>query len=239
MAVCRCVNLTKLNASVRREKHDLPVDQVVVQLSDAKDFAKLKANARFGQIKLADDSVSYTTFVTPFGRFCFQRLPFGITSALEFFQKRMSSILTDLKGVVCMIDDVLVYGSTYKEHDERLEAVLNQLQNAGVTLNKEKCQFRKTSVQFLVQMIDGQGVRPDHVKVEAIQQFEQPTNVKKLRWFLGMTNHLNKFTPNLAQTTKSLCDLLSDKNHRTWNQAQQKAFDKIKQSLSSSPVLAI
>ena len=177
-----CVDLTKLNASVRRERHILPaVDQIVAQLSNAKVFTKLDANAGFWQIKLAEDSVLYTTFITPFGRFCFQRLPFGITSAPEFFQKKMSSILADLKGVVCMIDDVLVFGSTYKEHDERLQAVLNRLQNAGVTLNKEKCQFRKTSVQFLGQMIDSRGVRPDPAKVEAIQQFKQPTNVKELR----------------------------------------------------------
>ena len=144
--------------SVRRERHVLPaVDQVVAQLSDAEVFTKLDANAVFWQIKLADDSVLYTTFITPFGRFCFQRLPFGITLAPEFFQKKMSYILADLNGVVCMIDNVLVYGSTYKEHDERLEAALNRLQSAGVTLNKEKCQFRKTSVQFLGQTIDDQG----------------------------------------------------------------------------------
>ena len=224
-----CVDLTKLNASVRRERHVLPaVDQIVAQLSGAKVFTKLDANAGFWQIKLADDSILYTTFITPFGRFCFQRLPFGITSAPKFFQKKMSSILHDLKGVVCMIDDVLVHGSTYKEHDERLEAVLNRLQSAGVTLNKEKCQFRQTSVQFLGQMIDGQGIRPDPTKIEAIQQFKQPSNVKELCRFLGMANHLNKFTPNSAATTKSLRDLLSGKNHWTWNEVQQTAFEKIK-----------
>ena len=235
-----CVDLTKLNASVRRERHVLPaVDQIVAQLSGAKVFTKLDANAGFWQIKLAEESVLYTTFLTPFGRFCFQRLPFGITSAPEFFQKKMSSILADLKGVVCMIDDVLVYGSSYKEHDERLDKVLNCLQDAGVTLNKEKCQFRKHRVQFLGQLIDSQGVRPDPAKVEAIQQFKQPTNIKELRRFLGMANHLGKFTPNLAETTKALRDLLTTKNHWMWGQAHQSAFEKIKQCLSSSPVLAI
>ena len=164
-----CVDLTKLNASVRRERHVLPaVDQIVAQLSGVKVFTKLDANAGFWQIKLAENSVLYTTFIIPFGRFCFQRLPFGITSALEFFQKKMSCILADLRGVVCMMDDVLVHGSTHKEHDERLKAVLNKLQSTGVTLNKEKCQFRKTRVQFLGQIIDGQGIKPDPAKVEAI-----------------------------------------------------------------------
>ena len=88
-------------------------------------------------------------------------------------------------------------------------------------------------------MINGQGVRPDPTKVEAIQQFMQPANVKELCHFLGMANHLNKFIPNLAATTKSLHELLSGNNHWTWNEVQQTAFENIKQSLSSSPVLAI
>ena len=152
---------------------------IVVKLSDAKVFMKLDANAGFWQIKLAEDFILCTTFITAFGRFCFQRLPFGITSAPEFFQKKMSSILTDFKGVVCMIDDVLIYSSNYKEHDERLEAMLHQLQSVGVTLNKEKCQFRKTRVQFLGQMIDGHGVKLDPAKVETFQQFNQSANAKE------------------------------------------------------------
>ena len=66
-----------------------------------------------------------------------------------------------------------------------------------------------------------------------------PTNVKELRRFMGMTNHLSKFTPNLSETTKSLCNLLSKKNHWTWEEPQQTSFEKIKQQLNSSPVLAI
>ena len=101
------------------------------------------------------------------------------------------------------------------------------MHNAGLTLSKEKCHIQKSSVQFLCQMIDDQGVRPDPAKVEAIQQFKQPITVKELCRFLGMPNHLNKFIPNLAETAKSLRDLLSGKNHWTWNEAQQTALRKL------------
>ena len=89
-----CVDLTRLNVSVK-ERHVLPaIDQVVAQLSDAKVFTKLDVNAGAWQIKLADNSVLYTTlFITPFGRFCLHRLPFGITLAPKFFHKKRSSIL--------------------------------------------------------------------------------------------------------------------------------------------------
>jgi len=76
----------------------------------------------------------------------FKRLPFGITSTPEFFQQKMSNILKDLDGVVCMIDDVFIYGSTQEEHDQRLEIVLNKLHKAGVTLNRSKCKFSTSSV---------------------------------------------------------------------------------------------
>ena len=152
-----CVDLTKLYENVRQERHILPsVDHILAQLSDATVFTKLDANAGFWQIKLPEESTLYTTFITPFGRYCFKRLPFGITSAPKFFQKKMSAILTNLDGVVCMIDDILIYGRNQEEHDKRLSDVLNKLQQAGVTLNKEKCKFSTSCVQFLGQQVDSQ-----------------------------------------------------------------------------------
>ena len=134
-----CVDLTKLNESVRRERHILPaVDHILAQLSGATVFIKLDFNSGFWQIKLSEQSALYTTFITPFGRFCFKRLPFGITSAPEFFQQKISTILANLEGVVCMIDDVLIFGHNQEEHDQRLKVVLSKLQKAGVTLNKTK-----------------------------------------------------------------------------------------------------
>ena len=123
-----CVDLTKLNESVRRVRHILPsVDHVLAQLSGATVFTKLDANAGFWQIKLSEVSSIYTTFITLFGRYCFKRLSFEITSAPEFFQKTMSAILANLDGVVCMIDDILIHGRSQEEHDKRLAAVLDKL----------------------------------------------------------------------------------------------------------------
>ena len=106
-----CVDLTKLNESVCRERHPLPaVEQTLAQIAGARVFSKLDANSGFWQIPLSADSAPLTTFITPFGRYHFNRLPFGITSAPEHFQRRMQHILGDLRGVVCLMDDVLVHG---------------------------------------------------------------------------------------------------------------------------------
>ena len=139
-----CVDLTHLNKSVCRERHPLPaIEQTLAQLAGARFFLKLDANSGFWQIPLYQESALLTTFITPFGRYCFYRSPFGITSAPEHFQRRMSDLLSDLDGVVCMIDDVLVHGRTVEEHDKRLVAVLHRLEQAGLTLNQEKWTSRR------------------------------------------------------------------------------------------------
>ena len=134
-----CVDLKPLNQSFLREVHPLPkVDDTLAQLSGAKVFSKLDANSGFWQIPLSQPSRLLTTFITPMGRYCFNKLPFGISSAPEHFQRRMSEILAGLEGVLCQMDDVLIFGRDQAEHDRRLEAVLTRIEKAGVTLNPQK-----------------------------------------------------------------------------------------------------
>ena len=127
-----CVDLTRLNQYVKQERHILPsIDHVMGQVGDAKIFSKLNANSEFYR---TCPRVSKTHHV-PFGMYYFNRLPFGITSAPEFFQKQLSEILRGCEGVVRLVDDVLVYDRNAEEHHGRLMAVLEILKNAGVTLD--------------------------------------------------------------------------------------------------------
>ncbi len=235
-----CVDLTRLNESVRREHHPLPaVEQTLAQLAGAQVFTKLDANSGFWQIPLAKESEALTTFITPFGRYSFHRLPFGITSAPEVFQRRMSEILQDVEGAVCSMDDILVHGKSQDEHDTTLLVVLQRLQEAGLTLNEKKCEFSQSRVKFLGQIVDHLGVRPDPNKISAIQNLRTPSCIGDIRRFLGMANHLGKFSPRLADLTKPLRDLLSNKSHWCWDDTQQQAFEDVKRELSTSPVLAL
>lgn len=240
-AVRICVDLSKLNESVRREKYILPsVEQTLGMLAGAQIFSKLDANMGFWQIPLSEDSARYTTFITPFGRYFFKRLPFGISSAPEHFQNRMATEVTEgLEGTVCHIDDVLVWGRTREEHDTRLHAVLRKMQKAGMTLNVEKCELSKQTVHFLGHIISADGISPDPMKTAAIRDMTEPSNVSQLRSFLGMVNQLGKFIPRLADKDKALRDLLSKKNCWIWGIEQANAFQALKDVLSSPPVLAI
>ena len=231
-----CVNLTKLNENVRRERHPLPVvEQMLAQVAGACVFSKLDANSGFWQIPLSEVSALLTTFITPFGRCHFKRLPFGITSAPEHFQRRMQAILHGLEGVVCLMDDVLVHGSTQAEHDQRLEAVLKKLLESGLTLNEDKCVFSQPRVKFLGQILTSSGISSDPDKVATIVEMKQPTSVSEVHRFLGMANQLSKFVPDM---TKPLPDLLSKRNDWIWDEPQQSAYTRIKEALTKSPVLA-
>ncbi len=138
-----------------------------------------------------------------------------------------------------MIDDVLVFGETQEEHDQRLKSALERIRKAGATLNIDKCEFSRSSVRFLGQIVDGSGIRADPEKVKAIRAMSEPTSVTEVRRFLGMTNQLSKFCPNLAEKAKPLRDLLSKKNQWSWEDPQKQAFSELKEELSSSRVLAL
>ena len=235
-----CVDLTQLNKSVRRERHPLPaVEQSLAQLAGAQVFSTLDANSGFWQIPLDRDSALLTTFDTPFGRYCFHRLPFGITSAPEHFQRRMTEVLAGLEGVVCMMDDILVHGKTQEEHDDRLDKVLHRLQEVGLTLNRRKCHFSKPQVKFLGQLVDHDGIRPDPDKVRAVQEVRPLQNTGDVRRFLGMCNHLGKFAPHLADKSKPLQELLQKNKQWVWGANQAEAFKEIKEALQSPPILAL
>ena len=141
-AVRVCVDLKK---SVLREPHPIPsVDDTLAHLTGATVFSKVDANSGFWQIPLSEETRHYTTFITPYGRYQFNKLPFGISSAPELFQSRMNRLLEGLDGVLCHMDDVLIFASSEAEHATRLKLVLERLQNAGVTLNREKCMTKSS-----------------------------------------------------------------------------------------------
>ncbi len=144
-----------------------------------------------------------------------------------------------LEGVLCHMDDILVWGQTQDEHDMRLHAVLEKAQKAGIMLNMDKCELTRHTVRFLGHVISADGVKPDLEKTRAVQEMDAPKNVSELRSFLGMVNQLGRFLPNLAEKDKVLRDLLSKKNHWYWGTEQQAAFDQLKTELSSTPVLAL
>ena len=189
-----CVDFTRLNMAVKRERHILPtVDHVLAQMAGATVFSKLDGNTGFHQIKLTDESKPLTTLITPYGRYCYNRLPFGINSGPEHFQMQLHRVLENQPAVVCLMDDIVVYGKDLKEHDERLNKVFERLSKTKITLNKKKCQLRKSEISFLGQTVGKDGIKPEPANVSTVVGIEAPQNVGELRRSLGMVNQLGKF----------------------------------------------
>ena len=234
-----CVDLTELNKSVKRENFPLPrVEDTLALLEGSAVFSKLDANSGFWQIDLEEGSRQFTTFITPFGRFRFRKMPFGISAAPEFFQRQMSKVLQGLEGVVCMMDDMLVFGRDEREHDDRLRRVVERLEGAGMTLNKTKCVFGAREVIFLGHKVSDVGIEADPGKVEAIEHMQPPSNKSELKSFLGMVNYLGRFSGRLAQVEGPLRDLCKKSSDWFWGPAQVSAFEEVKQEICSAPVLA-
>ena len=151
----------------------------------------------------------------------------------------MSKLLNGLEGVVCLIDDVLLFAADKEGHDIRLRAVLDRMAAAGTTLNVEKSMFRKPELKFLGHVLNRDGVSPDPEKTRAIVMMLPPDGVQGLRRFIGMVNHLGKFSHRLSEMTKPLRELLSTKNLWSWGPAQEQAFQQVKEELTRPTVLAL
>ena len=233
-----CIDLTNLNKCVKREVYPLPrISDMLSKLAEGTLFSKLDANSGFWQVKLDPRCKLLTTFVTPWGRYCFNRMPFGITSAPEFYQRTMEKILDGLDGVICLMDDILVYGQDANEHWTRLRSVLERIEKSGMTLRKEKCEFACTEVKFLGHIVSGRGFKPDPDKVKAINDMKPPTSKTEARRFTGMVNYLMKFSSKLAGLCAPIYAVSGSKSEWFWGPDQKEAFEMVKEEITKSPVL--
>ena len=200
-------------------------------------FSCLDASQAFHQIKLDKESSDLTCFNTPFGRYKFLRLPYGICSASEVFHRDAKELFKDIEGVGTFIDDILIWGRTEEEHDERLEQVLKKCQEENLKLNKDKCKTKMTELKYLGHTLTREGLRPDESKIQAIIEMPTPKSKKELERFLGCVNYEAKFIPNLAEVTAPLRELLKEKNAWSWDEPQIRAFEKLKKLLTEAPLL--
>jgi len=234
-----CVDYTQLNPYVIRPRLQLPaVDECLADVGNNTVFSVLDAKQGYWQIPLHKKSQELTTFLTPFGRYCWNRLPMGLSSSGEFYQRRMSTLLAGIPGTTVYLDDVLVVGRSVQEHDERLSLVLERLYQGGIRLNKAKCRIRAPEVKFLGHLISARGIAPDPAKIAAITDLPTPCDVTAVRSLLGTANQLLKFVPHLSTVTQPLRELLIKDNQWTWGKPQEMAFQQIKDLLVSPRCLA-
>jgi hypothetical protein len=155
-----CLDPADLNGAIKRQHYQVPSAQKIVsRIGKAKYFSTLDATSGFLQVLLADQSTSLTTMATPFGRYKFLRLPFGLSSSLEAYQQVTVDLFGDLPGVEVYFDDFFVWGDTIEEYNSRLEALFQRCVKVNLRLNKSKCKFLQPELKYIGHDIGGQTVK--------------------------------------------------------------------------------
>jgi len=240
-----CLDPKPLNKALKRNHYPLAtIEDILPELSRAKVFSLLDTKNGYWHVKLDESSSVLTTFGTPWGRYRWLRMPFGIAPAPEEFQRHLEENLERLQGVKAVADDILVYGTgdtqeeALKDHDRKLEALLHRCQERGIKLNKNKLRLRLPEVRYMGFLISEKGLRCDPAKVEAITNLPQPTDKQGVQRLLGMTNFLQKFAPRLSTVVAPLRELLQKDNEFIWEeQIHGKCLNTVKQILTDAPVL--
>ena len=239
-----CLDPKDLNKAIKRPNYPIPnLDDVLAKLSKAKFFSVVDCKDGFWQVKLTESSSFLTTFCSPFGRFRWLRMPFGISSAPEEFQRRLHEITAGLTGVEVIADDILIYGigdieeQASANHNQNMINLLERAKEINLKFNPKKLKLRQKSIAYMGHLLTTEGLKPHPSKVEAIQNMPELTNVNNVQSFIGFVNYLSRFLPKLSDICEPL-RRLTDKNAEwLWTKVHNDAVETIKHLISREPLL--
>lgn len=235
-----CLDPKPLNKFIRREHFLIPTNEdIISKLTGKSIFSVIDMKDGFWQIELDEKSSILCTFNTPFGRYKFNRLPFGVSSAPEIFQKRNFKIFGDIEGVDIYFDDIIISGESEFEHDIALKAVLERARVNNIKFNFKKFQYKLTQVTFMGQIISSDGVRPDEKNMKAVLAIENPKNRSELLRILGMLKFFSKFIPNLSALSANLRDLTKKSVPFNFTKVHEDELNELKAMLTNTPTLRI
>nr|GFB09188.1 Ty3/gypsy retrotransposon protein [Tanacetum cinerariifolium] len=236
-----CVDYRALNAITIRDRFPIPtVDELLDELHGARIFSKIDLRAGYLQIRVSREDTQKTAFRTVDGHYEFLVMPFGLSNAPSTFQSAMNDIFRDVlrRFVLVFFDDILVYSPSHEVHYRYLRHVFETLARNRFFAKQSKCIFSITEVHYLGHVISKAGVSTDTEKIKSIQEWPKPTTITGLRGFLGLTGYYRRFVNNYAHIASPLTDLLQNiKFH--WNKEAQEAFETLKTTMSTLPVLAL
>ena len=155
-------------------------DEVLPKLAKAKVFTVLDVKDGFYQVKLDKESSLLTTFWTPLGRYRCLRMPQGISSVPEEYQRRQNEALAGLNGVEVIAENI---EDAIKDHDSNLLNLLDRARSMNLNLNKKKLRLRLDQATYMGHSFTSEGLRPDPMKVEAIASMPRPDDKKAVNAF--------------------------------------------------------
>ena len=233
-----CLDPKRLNNALRRCPHKIPtLEELNPEFSGAQFFSKLDAKSGYWAVHIEKKSKELTTFRTPFSRYCFQRLPFGLSVSQDIFQERMDHIIAQVPGCVGIADDIAIFGRTEAEHDHNLRQLMETARREGLVFNSQKCEIKTDHIEFFGSVYTANGIRPDPKKVEDVHQMPTPQDKDDLQRCLGLFTYMASYIPNYAERASTLRDLLKKDVPFLWQDDHQHAFDELKRSIDPESCL--
>ena len=213
-----------INQASKLDKYPIPrIEDLFAGLAGGTYYSKLDLSKAYLQVPLDDEARAIAVINTHKGLYQFNRLPYGVSSAPGIFQRVMESVLQGIPGVMVYLDDILVAGKNEEEHLNRLDVVLQRLQNAGLRLKDSKCEFLVGSVTYLGYQLDANGLHPVNEKIKAIQDAPEPRNVTELKSYLGLLSYYSRFLPNMSSNLAPLNQLLHKQAEWIWTKEHKQA----------------
>ena len=246
-----CIDYRKLNAVTIKDAYPIPnMNACLSTLSGAKYFCTMDLKSGFWQVGLTERAKEKSAFVCSKGLFQWKVMPFGLCNAPPTFERLMETVLRGLQWEICLVylDDIIIFGKTFNETLARLKTVISAIKRAGLKFKAKKCSLFQKSVQFLGHVVSSDGIATDPEKVKEIQNWPRPEEglklgnrkipfVTQVRSFLGVCSYYRKFIPSYAQLSEPIQKYTRDETDTTWTPEAEKAFNTLKQMLTTAPIL--
>ena len=213
------------------------VEDIFSQLNGAKYFSTLDLRAGYHHIGPSTDSIPKTAFTSPFGKYEYVKVPFGLAQAPAYFQELMTGVLKDLPFAMAYLDDIIIYSSIPEEHLEHIRTVFEKLSDAKLSMKLSKFHFFAKEIQYLGHILGSEGIKPVPAKTEATKAMHPPVNPKQVHAFLRLVGYYRKFIKNFTKIAKPLTMLTRMDAKFEWKERHQNAFMELKEAIIQASIL--
>ena len=217
----------------------LKVEDIFSKLNGATYFTLLDVRAGYHHIPLDKPSIPKTAFNSPFRKFEYVKVPFGLAQAPAYFQELTTCILKDFNFTIAYLDNIIIFSKTPQEHLLHIRMVFEKLKSANLSMKKSKCSFFSKEIQYPGHILSATGIRPLPAKTHTIQHMQPPTTPKQVRAFLGLVRYYRKFIKGFAKIAKPLTLLTRQQVKFEWTPEHHNHFSSPKRSNSSGTYPAL